>query len=33
MTVALTLIIPSVVMLALAVDLGALAAWLRRQWQ
>jgi len=31
--VALMLIVPAAVMIALAVDLAALAAWLRRRWR
>jgi hypothetical protein len=33
MTVALTLIIPATIVLALAVDLAVLAAWLRIRWR
>jgi hypothetical protein len=33
MNIALMMIVPTVVVLALDVDLGALAAWLRRRWQ
>ena len=33
MTALLMMIVPSVAVLALAVDVAALAAWLRRQWQ